>query len=631
VFDLQKGDIDIRLKDTTGWWGRCDALVLAEKEFVPADDLPTLNAQRIQFDGVDSKIKDGGLYDVVIVGAGSAGMGAALAAARNGASVALLQDRPVLGGNASDEIMVPPMGYIGKPEDKINVSGVAEELFPEQGWSNFGSSDHYLKLINAETNISLYLNTRGIGVEMQSKSRIKAVIGMNVHSGQRARYTAPLFIDTTGHGWIGFYAGAVYRQGTEAREEFGEAMAPAEANPHTMGNSLYRAVVEDASAPQPFVTPAWAYQWTSKDDFAKVLPRKKEPVRHEQFDKAVRGPGRPVQRPAGQLTWFVETGGMQDTITDAEKIRDELFRIHIGLWGYQKNYEQVEKLRYKRLVWLNYVPGVRESRRLEGDYMMTQKDFDEQINHADRVAFTDWGIDDHHPHGFFTKGIDVLHVYHGRRVTIPYRSLYSRNIENLFMAGRCMSVSHMALGGVRVQRPMAATGQAAGTAAAIAVRYNCLPRDIYRDHIARLQQTLLKDGCFIPGISNQDSKDLALTARTKHDVLNNGWNRDVAGTSSAIRWLTEPLTLQLEKPSDIASIHLTLQNRYHQTSFSVECLTDDGWKAVAEVQGEKHQRRFALNILPVTVRAVRFVLKESSGPVAVSEVRLYQEQGWTTQ
>ncbi len=631
TFQLKAGDVELRLKDSTGWWGRCDAIVLTTGDFQPASDLQPLNEQRIKHNGVSAEIKDKGTFDVVVVGGGSAGMGAALGAARNGAKVAFIQDRPVLGGNGSDEIMVPPMGNIGRTVDKINVTGVAEELFPIQGWSSFGSSKHYEMIIANEKNISLFLNTRAIGVEMSSKANIKSVVCVDVKTGQRWRIEAPLFIDTTGHGWIGHYAGAEYRAGTEARSEFNEAMAPVEANSHTMGNSLYKVAIKTMEGDAPFETPAWAYQWKSKDEFTRVSGRSKSPTRPEAFDKATRGRGRPISKPAGGFTWYMETGGMSNTIADAEKIRDDLFRMHVGIWGYQKNYSPNAASNAKqKMVWLNFVPGVRESRRLMGDYIMTQKDFDDQIEHADRVAFTDWGIDDHHPHGFFTKGIDVMHVYHGRRVSIPYRSLYSKNIENLLIAGRCMSVSHIALGGVRVQRPMAATGQAAGTAAAIATREKCSPRDVYQEHIEELQQILLKDGCYLTGIKNSDPKDLALTSRTRDRAVIDGWNREIANQSRAVRWGLQPIELTLAKPSDVASVHLTLQTRQQRVAFVVECFTDDGWKQVADVVGRKAQRRYVTSFDPVKTTKVRLVMKQSNAPVAVCEIRIYAEQGWTT-
>jgi hypothetical protein len=218
------------------------------------------------------------------------------------------------------------------------------------------------------------------------------------------------------------------------------------------------------------------------------------------FDEPSRGKGRnPGNDINGAIShaWWVEYGGMMNTIEDAEKIRDELFRISIGLWNYAKNHNPATKDKNlkRELVWLNYVPGVRESRRLIGDYVMSQKDYEERIVHDDTVAFTDWGPDVHHPEGFWVKGNDCIHVYQGRRTSIPYRTLYSKNIENLLMAGRCHSATHIAFGGTRVMRPCCAMGQAVGTAAAIATKQKTTPRGVYEEHIRQLQDTLVEDGC----------------------------------------------------------------------------------------------------------------------------------------
>ncbi|MBT3381593.1 MAG: FAD-dependent oxidoreductase [Lentisphaerae bacterium] len=501
-FHLEGGTVELRLRDVTGWWARCDAVVLAGPGFAPSDDDETCADQRLEHGGVSSEIDELGPYDLVVVGAGPAGLGAAIAAARNGIRVALVQDRPVVGGNASSEIELPAMGYIGSPPDVRNVTGITEELFPEQSWTNYADSSDMERIVRAEGNISLFLNTRSTGVEMASATRIGAVLALNVHSGRRMRFAAPLFADTTGHGWIGFYAGAEYRVGQEAKNEFNESMAPEKAVRKTMGNSLYKSIFEQRDGPVPFDCPDWAYQWTQDSDFEPLdsHQRTDEIVRPDNFDPPSRGKGRnpgPDGNGCISHAWWVEYGGCKDTIQDAEYIRDELFRISLGLWNYAKNHNPatVEGNLCRELVWLNYVPGVRESRRLIGDVIMTQRDFDEQTVHDDTVAFTDWGPDLHHPEGFWVRGNDCIHVYKGHRTSIPYRSLYSRNIDNLFMAGRCHSGTQLAFSGTRVMRPMCATGQAVGTAAAIAANRGTSPRGVCEHHIRELQDTLVRDGC----------------------------------------------------------------------------------------------------------------------------------------
>ena len=641
AFSLTPGKIELRLHDLTGWWGRCDAVVLAPPDFKPADDPAELAQQRLRYGGVSAAVKAAGDYDAVVVGGGPAGLGAALAAARHGCRVALVQDRPVLGGNASSEIEIPPMGYIGKPPDTVNVSGIAEELFPPQGWANFADSRKLEAVVRAEKNIALFLNTRATGVEMADKAHIRAVLALDVHSGQRLSFSAPLFIDCTGHGWIGTYAGAEYRMGAEARDEFGESLAPLKASSATMGNSLYKAVIETRERPVPFVCPAWAYAWEKEGDFEPrgSHVRTEAIVRPENFDRPSRGKGRnPGDDVNGSIShgWWVEYGGVRDTIRDAEEIRDELFRVCVGLWNYAKNHNPKTVARNERreLVWLNYVQGVRESRRLIGDYVMSQRDFDTQAAHADDVAFTDWGIDVHHPEGFWVQGNDAIHVYKGRRVGIPYRTLYSKNIANLFMAGRCHSATQTAFGGTRVMRPMCATGQAAGTAAALARHHASTPRGVYEAYIGELQQALLRDGCYLPGVRNSDVSDLALKATAEASSatpgaaatnINNGWNR-VVGTdrnawapdakSAGPQWVS----LRLAEAAAVSEIHVTFEKA--SAPYRVQVRLGGEWKEVARV-AEGAPRRVVLTLQKERAEAVRLLFENKA--VAVCEMRVYGE------
>jgi len=643
VCELVAGDVEVRLQDTTGWWARCDAVVLATGDFRPADDLKELARQRVQCCGVTPDIKDAGVFDLVVVGGGPAGCGAAVAAARHGCKVAFIQDRPVLGGNASSEIEIPPMGYIGKPPDKVNVTGLAKEFFPKQGWSSFADSKRIETIVRAEKNISLFLLTRATGVEMAAEDRIKSVRALDLRTGQRLRFSAPLFVDCTGHGWVGYYAGAEYRMGQEARSEFNESLAPEKPGKRTMGNSLYKAVFKThrpsvEADGVPFECPPWAYQWTKSSDFEPrgSHRRIREPRRPENFDVPSRGKGRnPGDDVNGAIShaWWVEYGGTLDTIQDAEEIRDELFRISLGLWNYAKNHnpKTKEKNKWRELVWLNYVPGVRESRRLVGDHIMTQAAYDQQIVHPDTVAFTDWGPDVHHPEGFWVRGNDCIHVYQGRRASIPYRTLYSKNIVNLFMAGRCHSTTHIALGGTRVIRPMCATGQAAGTAAAIAHEHGVTPRDIYARYIKQLQQMLLKDGCYLMGVKNEDENDLALCAKASAsssvaglpaEKAINGWNRVVGKDRNA--WSPDAtaegphrLQLDLAKSTGVSVAHLTFETK--DVACRIEAWTEGEWKKVADVNPTGARRR-VVSFKAVETGKIRFILKE---PVPICEVRLY--------
>lgn len=657
-YDLKHGRVEVRLHDLTGWWGRVDAIVLAPQDFTPDDDLEALAEQRLLYAGVSTEIEEQGPFDVVVVGAGPAGMGAAVAAARNGAKVALVQDRPVVGGNSSSEISVPPMGYIGSPPDRVNVTGLAEEFFPVQGWSNFADSHHMEAIIVAEPNITLFLNTRATDVIMKGEAptarplepgeegvpgTIESVIAIDVRTSRRKKFSVPLFIDCTGHGWIGYYAGAEYRQGQEARAEFNESLAPVEAGTRTQGNTLYQAFIETRDEPAPFDCPDWAYQWRTDSDFQPRGDhvRTKQVVRPPEYDLPAHGKGRnPGDDLDGSVTrrWWVEYGGMADTVYDAEKIRDELLRINIGLWNYAKNHNPKTKDRNARreLVWLNYVPGVRESRRLIGPRIMTQAAWDDEIIHEDTIAFTDWGPDVHHPEGFWVSGNDCIHVYQGLRASIPYRSLYSRNISNLLMAGRCHSATHIAMGGTRVMRPCMGMGQAAGTAAAIAAQNDTNPHGVYEKHLAELQQMLLKDGCFLMGMRNEDPRDLVQSARVTATSAADGmpateaadgYTRITAHNRNA--WLaTGPgphrLQFDFDGPQRVNVAHITFESRAATTR--IEALVDGQWAeaAVSRRRAEPGYplRRLVVPLKPVEATAVRLTLPQ---PAAICEVRLYNE------
>jgi hypothetical protein len=225
-FELEKGLIEIRIHDLTGWWGRCDAIVLENNnDFEPSNDLLILNEQRSKYSLSKEVINK--KCDVIIIGGGAAGCAAAIAAARNDANVALIQDRPILGGNASDEIKIPPIGYMGNPPDKLNITGITEELFPFlQGWKSYASSSHLEYLIKNESNITLFLNTTAIRVEMSSSENIKSISAFNNINQTQYQFEADIFIDCTGHGSIGYYAKADYKIGEEAEQQFNESLAP---------------------------------------------------------------------------------------------------------------------------------------------------------------------------------------------------------------------------------------------------------------------------------------------------------------------------------------------------------------------------------------------------------------------
>jgi len=562
VFSIEAGTAEIRLKDLTGWWGRCDVIVLSgNTSFKPADDPYILEKQRAEYFEPYRGLDETKPHDVVVVGGGLAGSAAAVAAARHGCSVVLIQDRPVLGGNASSEIDVAPGGDSSKEPLDPSETGIIEEFYlgTDRGFDHDWSGA-IEGVVRNEPKIELRLNTRAINVVMKDAATIAGVIAMDVRSGKRMFFPGKVFIDCTGDGWIGFWAGAEFRKGRESRSEFGESLAPEKADSFTMGNTLMVASFKEDSLAR-FDCPEWAYHWKSPQDFNTSglhfsLPETQHPVgrpnegalfrfthgagflggqfaqerrKEKQMEPAYRsmpitpahyqdfakGKGYlPRTKDGGFFQWWVELGGAEDTIYDAEHVRDELFRVNLGLWDYVKNYspEHKEANKNRRLVWMNYVPGKRESRRIIGDYILTQWDYSDRLVHDDNVAYGGWGVDVHHPNGFWKKGPMYYNAYRGHKVSIPFRCLYSKDISNLLMAGRNISVSHVALGGVRVMRTTCLMGQAAGTAAALCVEKGVLPRMAGRLHIKDIQQRLLKDGAYIMGQKNEDPADLAMRA-----------------------------------------------------------------------------------------------------------------------
>lgn len=648
AFEISAGKAELRLHDLTGWWGRCDAVVLAgDPSFKPSSQLSELRDQRLRYNTV-SRDLERHEAEVVIVGGGMAGSAAAVAAARHGLHVALIQDRPVLGGNASDEIQVP-VGYDSSSEPyDPSESGIVEEFDPyRQPKGCFGGialSQEIDKVVRGEKNIALYLNTRAVGLEMKDKKTIAGILTADVRTGKRMYFVAPRFLDCTGHAWIGFWAGATIRQGSEARSEFNESLAPEKADKHTMGNTLHNARWKTHAAPAPFECPPWAYKWTQRSDF--------EPGSHEavfnvvkrppSFDDFSRGKGLfDCAHDAGlKHAWWTELGGMNDTIQDAEWIRDELFRISIGLWGYHKNHcpNCREKNAKRELVWVNHIMGVRESRRIMGDYLLTQRDYTDQIQHPDTVAYGGWTIDDHHSQGFWSKGPGAFHA-RACKVSIPLRCLYSKDIDNLLMAGRNLSASHVGLSGVRVMGTTTVMGQAAGAAAVIATKHRTTPRDVYQDHLAELQQTLLKDGCYLIGVKNADPNDLALAAGVsassvkpgaEASCVTNGWNRAVRGTRNA--WIPDPgqpmpqwVQLDFGRDTVVDTVHISFQTKLLRAGdFRIEAWRDGQWQCVSDVSGNTLRRR-VVRFDPQKTPKLRLVLTKVQPDAGVCEIRVYRE------
>src|SRR3984957_941755 len=456
--------------------------------------------------------------DILVAGGGLAGVCAAISAARHGARVVLVQDRSRLGGNSSSEVKMHVVGansHKGRPGWRD--SGLIEEFKLDDAVNNPQRSFEMWDLllydkVMSEPNITLLLETAIYAAEMKDDS-VQRVMARCDKSEHLYRIRAKMFCDCTGDSRLGIETGALYRVGRETQMEFNEPLAPEKADTETLGSSvLFTSRLYHR--PMPFTRPKWARKVT------------KEQLVHRKIDSWEYG------------YWWIEWGGDLDIIGDNEKIRFELLSIVLGVWDFIKNSGEHPDSSYYAMDWVGMMPGKRGSRRLIGDHTLTQND----LLHGkfeDAVAVGGWPMDDHPPSGFDKPdmapnvAIRTPEVY-----DIPLRTMYSKNVKNLLMAGRNISASHVAFTSTRVMATCAVVGQAAGTAAALCIQSGLEPRPFAQDaaRVAELQQALLRDDQTIKGRRNEDARDLARQARVtassevgaaKAALIQDGFLRDI--------------------------------------------------------------------------------------------------------
>ena len=437
--------------------------------------------------------------DLVVVGGGLSGVCAAITAARSGLKVILLQDRPVLGGNASSEVRLWSLGatsHMGNNNRWSREGGLINEILLDNLKRNKEGNPLIfdtvlLEKVYEEKNITLLLNTAVYDVEKGEDEKIKAVTAFCSQNSTTYTAKAPLFCDASGDGIVAFMAGASFRMGAETREEFDEGFAPnIEDYGNLLGHSLYF-YTKDVGKPISYTAPSFAIK------NADELPR----IKNFQLGDH------------GCKLWWVEHGGRLDTIHQSEDIKFELWKVVYGIWDYVKNSGKYPEAANLTLEWVGTIPGKRESRRFEGDFMLTQKDIVEQRDYYDAVSFGGWAMDLHPADGIYSKHNSCTQ-WHGKGVySIPYRCYYSKNIDNLFLAGRIISASHVAFGSSRVMLTCAHGAQAVGEAAVLCTNEGLLPRDIAsKDKIEILQLALNRNGQSIPRLSLKDTEDLAVKA-----------------------------------------------------------------------------------------------------------------------
>lgn len=438
-------------------------------------------------------------YDVVVVGGGLSGVAAAIAAARLDRRVALINNRPVLGGNSSSEVRVWVCGATAHGNQRwARENGIIGELYLENQYRNpDGNPIHWddvvLDAVRAEPNISLYLNTDVrdvVATGPEGARRIESVTGWTMGAETETRFVAPVFLDCTGDGLVGHLAGARARLGKESRGEFDEDWAPEEAERTFLGSTLLF-YTKDVGHPVRFVAPA-----SAKSILETPIPS----------SRIIRSGD------SGAHYWWIEWGGELDIVHDNERIRDELRSVILGIWDHIKNSGEFDAENLD-LEWIGNVPGKREYRRLVGDYTLHQRDVIEQTRFDDGVAFGGWSIDLHPKEGMYATGAGAVQRFSNGVFEIPFRSLYSADVENLLMAGRDISATHIAFGAARVMATCAAMGEAAGTAASLVLARRTTPRGLYENHREELRQLLLRQDAPLIGVVDADPANLSLSAR----------------------------------------------------------------------------------------------------------------------
>ena len=467
-------------------------------------------------------------YDVVVVGGGISGVCAAVSAARHDARVALIQNRPVLGGNASSEVRMHICGadYHAK-KSNARETGIVEEILLDNRLINpqhsFSVLDTVLwEKVTFQENLDLFLNTHMTDVTMAGE-KIVSINAEQMTSERRFNFKARNFVDTSGDAVLAYRAGADIRTGREARHEYDEALAPSEADNVKMGNTLMFES-KDMGHPVPFVKPRWANTYTEED----LKDRSHRDIT------------------AGY--WWIEVGGTElDIIRDGETIRDELLKAVYGVWDHIKNGGD-HGAENHALDWIAMLPGKRDSRRVLGDYVLNANDLFGARVFEDTVAYGGWPMDMHVKDGLKSKESPTRWIETNDLYAIPYRCLYARNIGNLFVGGRNISATHMAFSSTRVMATCGVIGQAIGTAAAMITRMQITPREL-NQHIQDLQYQLIKDDCYLFGIKDNNPANLArqavevtassaLEGCAPNNVIN-GMQRTIGAQSNL--WVSKPL------------------------------------------------------------------------------------------
>ena len=607
---IDDATVPLTLHDLTGFEGRCDAIFFTkDPDFIPPNDEPDMSRWRRDLLGLSEGPIEAGQYDFVVVGGGIAGTCASLAAARGGATVALIQDRPILGGNNSSEVRVW-LGGNTNFEPYSRIGDIVRELEPERR-AHYGPDNtaelyedqRRIDLVRAEPNLTLFLEYRANAVEVENGT-IVAVIAQHTRSGQRLRFAGRYFADCTGDGCIGHLAGADYDMTLDGH----------------MGRCNLWSVV-DTGSPVSFPRCPWALD----------LSDKPFPWKENQLG-----------------CWYWESGFYHDPIEKSEYIRDLNFRAMYGAWDALKNARGLYP--NHKLNWAAHISGKRESRRLLGDIVLSKEDIVGGVVYPDRCVPATWSIDLHLPDPAYDDGFQgdefiskAYYTHYAKPYWVPYRCLYSRNVANLFMAGRDISVTHEALGAVRVMRTCGMMGEVIGMAASLCARYGATPRDIYPDYFDRMKEMMA--GPNMTEWLERAGANLALEAEVsvssnydpqKYPVENINDGR-ISTTDNSLRWLSSAaempdcVTFVWPEPKRVGAVRIVSgwfngQNTTDPISeFALQYYKDRAWH---EIPGSRVRNNARVEVVQefaaIDADRIRLVVTRTPGDIArIWEVEFY--------
>ncbi len=472
---LASGEHSVSLCDLTGFNGRCDAIYLTDGDAIPSNERDVLDQMRKRLSRGEL-LEDPTVYELVVVGGGIAGLCTAIAASRSGVKTLLIHDREVLGGCNSSDVRVALGGRI-REGDYPHLGDVVREIGPVNGHPSFYRKEYFeddrKRSASELAGVHLLLDTAVTGIEREG-DRITAVTALGITSGRETRIRARLFADCSGDAVLARLGGATLMYGKEARDTYGETLAPETAQRMTMGHSI-RWYSEEREAPVDFPDIDWGLAFNE-----------------ENYLQCVSG------------DWEQETGFCRNMVEEIEYIRDYGLRAIYSNWAYQKHH-CADRARYanRALKWVSPIGGKREGYRVLGGYVLTQHDIDAETTYPDGTANITWGIDIHYPDTqnelAFGEAFRSFAYHRGMPApcAVPYRCLYAKELDNLFLGGRIISVSHVAFSAVRVMRTLGMLGEVIGLAAGVCKAHGCDPRAVYTTHLHDLQEAM-KRGVHIP-------------------------------------------------------------------------------------------------------------------------------------